>query len=55
MMLKNTLALALLLGMVIPLAASAEDSRVRFEGGIGVNPVKAGPAVNSTGGKLYCT
>lgn len=47
MMLKNALALALLLGMVIPLAASADDSRVRFEGGIGVTPVRSGPAANA--------
>jgi hypothetical protein len=47
MMMKETLTLTLLLGMVIPLAASADDSRVRFEGGIGVNPVKAGPAANA--------
>lgn len=43
MILKKTLALTLLLGMAVPVAASAaDDSLVRFEGGIGVIPVSTG-------------
>ncbi|HSQ05604.1 MAG TPA: hypothetical protein VLN59_16305 [Burkholderiales bacterium] len=38
---KKRLAFALLLGMAVPLAASADDSIVKFEGGIGVIPVSS--------------
>jgi len=45
-MTKKALALVLFLGIVFPLSAGAEDSLVRFEGGIGVIPVRSGPAPN---------
>ena len=45
-MVKNTLAFVLFLGIVVPFSAAAQTSLVRFEGGIGVIPVRAGPAAN---------
>ena len=38
-MVKRSLAFALFLGIVFPLLAAAEDSIVKFKGGIGVHPV----------------
>jgi hypothetical protein len=38
----------LLLGAVCPLAASADDSLVKFKGGIGVNPVSSGVGAAAT-------
>lgn len=43
-MMKKTMVLSLLLGIVIPLAASADDSLVKFRGGIGVIPVRGNVA-----------
>lgn len=45
-MAKKTLVLALALGIVFPLAASAEGSLARFEGAIGSQPLRVGAAVN---------
>jgi hypothetical protein len=45
-MMKKTLALAIFFGITVPLSALADDSLVRFDGAIGVNPVKSGPAAN---------
>ncbi len=47
-MLKKISAFVLFLGMVYPLAAAAQDSLVKFKGGIGVIPVSAGVAVAPT-------
>lgn len=41
-MVKNILAFLLFIGMVVPLSATADDSLVRFKGGIGVIPVSSG-------------
>ena len=41
-MLKKISAFVLFLGMVYPLAAAAQDSLVKFKGGIGVIPVSSG-------------
>jgi len=41
---------ALFLGVVFPIPAPADDSLARFEGGIGVVPVRAGPAANTVRG-----
>ena len=49
-MMKNTLAFLLVLGCALPFAAAAQTSLVRFEGGIGVIPVRAGPAANIVNG-----
>ncbi|HMH17266.1 MAG TPA: hypothetical protein VK572_03860 [Burkholderiales bacterium] len=40
-MLKKLSALVLFLGSVTPLAATADDSLVKFKGGIGVDPVSS--------------
>lgn len=45
-MVKKVSVYALLLGTLFPLTAWAEDSQMRFDGGIGVIPVRAGPAAN---------
>ena len=47
-MLKKISAFVLFLGMAWPLAAAAEDSLVKFKGGIGVIPVSSGVAVAPT-------
>ena len=47
-MLKKLSAFVLCLGIVTPLAAAAEDSLVKFKGGIGVIPVSAGVAIAPT-------
>ena len=47
-MLKKMSAWVLLLGIVTPLSATADDSLVKFRGGIGVIPVSAGVAVAPT-------
>jgi hypothetical protein len=44
-MLKKALAFVLFLGIVLPLPAAAEDSLVKFKGGIGVIPVSSGVVV----------
>src|SRR5262245_25285851 len=36
---KNAVALALVLGIGLPLSATADDTLARFKGGIGVHPV----------------
>lgn len=45
-MVKKALACVLFLGIGFPLSAAAETSLVRFEGGIGSQPLRAGPAPN---------
>jgi len=45
---KRMSAWVLFFGIVYPLSAAAEDSLVRFKGGIGVIPVSAGVAVAPT-------
>jgi hypothetical protein len=47
-MLKKALSCALFLGVIVPLTAAAdrENSLVRFEGGIGSQPLRAGGAAN---------
>ena len=47
-MLKNMSACVLFLVIVTPLSAVADDSLVKFKGGIGVIPVSAGVAVAPT-------
>ncbi len=47
-MTKKVCALVLVLGMVVPLAAVAEDALARFEGGIGVIPVSSAPGPDLT-------
>ena len=47
-MLKKLSAWVLFLGIVTPLSAAADDSLVKFKGGIGVIPVSAGVAVAPT-------
>ena len=47
-MLRKMSAWVLLLGIVTPLSAAADDSLVQFKGGIGVIPVSAGVAVAPT-------
>ena len=47
-MLKKMSAWVLFLGIAYPLSAAADDSLVRFKGGIGVIPVSAGVAVAPT-------
>ena len=47
-MTKKVCALVLVLGMVVPLAAVAEDALARFEGGIGVIPVSSAPGPGLT-------
>ena len=42
-MVKNTLPFLLFLGIVAPLSATADDSLVKFKGGIGVIPVSSAP------------
>ena len=44
-MVKKSLAFALFLGIVFPLAAAADDTLARFKGGIGVIPVSSGVGV----------
>jgi hypothetical protein len=45
-MVKRALAFLLFLGIVFPLSAMAQSSLVRFEGGIGSQPLRAGGAPN---------
>jgi hypothetical protein len=45
-MAKKILACALLLGIFSPLPVLAQSHLVRFEGGIGSQPLRSGPAVN---------
>ena len=45
-MVKKILAFALLLGIFAPLPVFAQSHLVRFEGGIGSQPLRSGPAVN---------
>jgi len=47
-MLKKLSAWVLFFGIVTPLSAAADDSLVKFKGGIGVIPVSAGVAVAPT-------
>ena len=47
-MLKKLSAWVLFFGIVYPLSAAADDSLVKFKGGIGVIPVSAGVAVAPT-------
>ena len=47
-MLRKMSAWVLLFGIVTPLSAAADDSVVKFKGGIGVIPVSAGVAVAPT-------
>jgi hypothetical protein len=47
-MMKQALALVLVLSVVGPLAAVAEDALARFEGGIGVIPVSSAPGPDLT-------
>ena len=47
-MLKKISAFALFLGIVCPLSAAAEDSLVKFKGGIGVIPVSSGAGTAAT-------
>jgi hypothetical protein len=45
-MVKKILAFALFLGIFSPLAVFGQSHLVRFEGGIGSQPLRSGPAVN---------
>ena len=45
-MAKKILLSALLLGILAPLPVFAQSHLVRFEGGIGSQPLRSGPAVN---------
>ena len=47
-MLRKMSAWVLFIGIVTPLSAAADDSLVKFKGGIGVIPVSAGVAVAPT-------
>ncbi len=47
-MMKKVLAFALFLGIVFPLSAAADDSLVKFKGGIGVIPVSSGVVAAGT-------
>src|SRR6266853_221893 len=47
-MLRKMSAWVLFFGIVTPLSAAADDSLVKFKGGIGVIPVSAGVAVAPT-------
>lgn len=47
-MVKKTLACVLFLGIIVPLSAAAEDSIVKFKGGIGVIPVSSGVGTAAT-------
>jgi hypothetical protein len=49
-MLKKISAFVLFLGMVYPLAAAAQDSLVKFKGGIGVIPVSSAAGVANADG-----
>jgi hypothetical protein len=49
-MVKKILTCVLLLGVGYPLSAAADDSLVKFKGGIGVIPVSSGVAVAPTPG-----
>jgi hypothetical protein len=49
-MFKNTLAFLLSAAVALPFSAIAESSLARFEGGIGVIPVRAGGAPNTVNG-----
>jgi hypothetical protein len=45
-MVKNAFAYMLFLGVIFPLSAAAQTSLVRFEGGIGSQPLRAGALTN---------
>jgi len=45
-MMKKSMIFLWFLGVVFPLSAAAQTSLVRFEGGIGSQPLRSGPAVN---------
>lgn len=45
-MVKQVCVFALISGVIFGFTVAAEDSLVRFEGGIGVVPVRVGPAPN---------
>jgi hypothetical protein len=45
-MLKRVIHILLLLGAVLPMGAAAQTSLVRFEGGIGSQPLRAGSLTN---------
>jgi len=47
-MIKNAPAFLLFLGIVAPLSANADDSLVKFKGGIGVIPVSSGQGTAAT-------
>jgi hypothetical protein len=47
---RNIPAFLLLAAAALPLSAIAQSSLARFEGGIGVVPVRAGPAANVVNG-----
>ena len=49
-MTKKILTCAVFLGVVFSLPAGADDTKLRFKGGIGVHPVSAGVAVAPTPG-----
>lgn len=49
-MVKRALPYLLFLGAIYPLSAAAQTSLVRFEGGIGSQPLRAGAAVNQVQG-----
>jgi hypothetical protein len=49
-MLRKALAWTMFLGVVFSLPAGADDTKLRFKGGIGVHPVSAGVAVAPTSG-----
>jgi hypothetical protein len=47
-MTKNATAVVFFLGVLAPLSASADDSLVKFQGGIGVIPVSSGQGAAAT-------
>ena len=47
-MVKNALAIALSLGIGFPLAAAADETDLKFEGGIGVIPISSGVGTAAT-------
>ena len=49
-MMNKLLAFALFLGIVLPLSAAAQDSLVKFKGGIGVIPVSSAAGVANADG-----
>jgi hypothetical protein len=45
-MVQSLIRFLLFLGVLFPLGAAAQTSLVRFEGGIGSQPLRAGPLIN---------